>query len=50
LIGAHRDKEGAAKALGDYFLNAISEMQAISSEERMEKRYARLTSHGAYTE
>lgn len=50
LIGAHRDKEGAAKALGDYFLNAITEMQALSSEERMEKRYARLTSHGAYTE
>jgi acetyl-CoA carboxylase carboxyl transferase subunit alpha len=50
LIGAHRDKEGAAKALGDYFLNAIAEMQAISSEERMAKRYTRLTSHGAYTE
>ena len=50
LIGAHRDKEGAAKALGDYFLSAVEDLTAMSSEERMEKRYTRLTSHGAYTE
>ncbi len=50
LIGAHRDKEGAAKAMGDYFLNTVAELQAMGTEERMEKRYARLTSHGAYTE
>jgi len=50
LIGAHRDKEGAAKALGDYFLTAVAELRAMSSEERMEKRYARLTSHGAFAE
>jgi acetyl-CoA carboxylase carboxyl transferase subunit alpha len=50
LIGAHRDKEGAAKALGDYFLNAVAEMSEISSDERMSKRYDRLTSQGAYAE
>ncbi|MDF1880558.1 acetyl-CoA carboxylase carboxyl transferase subunit alpha [Sulfurimonas sp. MAG313] len=50
LIGAHRDKEGAAKALGDYFLNSVEELYAMSSEERMQKRYERLTSHGEYTE
>jgi len=50
LIGAHRDKEGAAKAMGDYFLASIAELQAMSSEERMEKRYARLTSHGEFSE
>lgn len=50
LIGAHRDKEGTAKALGDYFLNTVAELSAMSSEERLEKRYARLTSHGEFTE
>jgi len=50
LIGAHRDKEGAAKALGDYFLSSVAELQAMSSEERMQKRYARLTSHGEFSE
>lgn len=50
LIGAHRDKEGAAKALGDYFLDTVKALQAMSSEERMEKRYTRLVSHGAYSE
>lgn len=50
LIGAHRDKEGAAKALGDYFLDTIKTLQDMSSEVRMEKRYTRLVSHGAYSE
>ena len=50
LIGAHRDKEGAAKALGDYFLSALQEMNTMTDEERMQKRYDRLTSHGAFTE
>jgi len=50
LIGAHRDKEGAAKALGDYFLSALQEMNTMTDEERMQKRYNRLTSHGAFTE
>ena len=43
LIGAHRDKEGAAKALGDYFLSALQEMNTMTDEERMQKRYNRLT-------
>ena len=50
LIGAHRDKEGAAKALGDYFLSAVAQMNTMTDEERMQKRYTRLTSHGAFTE
>ena len=50
LIGAHRDKEGAAKVLGDYFLDTLKTLQAMSNEERMEKRYTRLVSHGAYSE
>ena len=50
LIGAHRDKEGAAKALGDYFLNKLQELRAMSDEERMEKRYERLVSIGEFSE
>lgn len=50
LIGAHRNKEGAADAIGDYFLKSVEELSALSEEERMEKRYNRLTSIGAYAE
>ncbi len=50
LIGAHRDKDGAAKAIADYFLNSLKELREISSDERMEARYTKLTSAGAYAE
>ncbi|WP_345979533.1 acetyl-CoA carboxylase carboxyl transferase subunit alpha [Sulfurimonas sp. HSL3-2] len=50
LIGAHRDKEGAAKALGDYFLNKLQELRSMSDEERMQKRYERLVSIGEFSE
>ncbi len=50
LIGAHRDKEGAAKALGDYFLGELQTLRELSSAERMQKRYERLTGIGAYAE
>ena len=50
LIGAHRNKEGAATAMGDYFLSTVAELQAMESEERMQKRYERLTSHGEFSE
>jgi len=50
LIGAHRDKEGAAKALKDYYLSSIKELQNLPDEERMQKRYDKLTSVGAFLE
>jgi acetyl-CoA carboxylase carboxyl transferase subunit alpha len=50
LIGAQRDKEGAAKAIGSYFLENLETLRAMSDEERMQKRYERLTGIGAYTE
>lgn len=50
LIGAHRDKEGAAKALGEYFLNRLQELRAMNDEERMQKRYDRLVSIGEFSE
>lgn len=50
LIGAHRDKVGSARALGDYFLNELKTLRALSPEERMDLRYNKLVSVGAYLE
>ena len=50
LIGAHREKEAAAHAIGDYFLSELKKLKAMSEDERMEARYNRLTSHGAFSE
>ena len=50
LVGAHRDKESAIKALGDYFIKSLEEMDKMSQEERLQKRYERILSHGAYEE
>ena len=50
LIGAHRDKEGAAKALKEYYVSQIKELQSLDEEERMAKRYEKLTKVGAFKE
>jgi acetyl-CoA carboxylase carboxyl transferase subunit alpha len=50
LIGAHRDKEKAAAAIGDYFLTELSKLRAMGNEERMEARYKKLVGVGAYSE
>ncbi len=50
LIGAHRDKEGAAKALKEYYLTEVKKLQEMPLQERLDKRYEKLTSVGAYKE
>jgi acetyl-CoA carboxylase carboxyl transferase subunit alpha len=50
LIGAHRDKDAAAAAIADYFLSEVSKLREMSDEERMDARYKKLTSAGAYAE
>jgi len=50
LIGAHRDKEGAAKAIGDYFITSLKALRGMSDRERLDARYAKLVGHGAFTE
>ncbi|SFV59283.1 Acetyl-coenzyme A carboxyl transferase alpha chain [hydrothermal vent metagenome] len=50
LIGAHRDKEGAAKALKEYYLQEVAKLKALNTQERMEQRYNKLTSVGAFKE
>ncbi len=48
LVGAHRDKESAIKALGAYYIQSLEEMDLLSQKERLDKRYERILSHGAY--
>ena len=48
LIGAHRDKENAVKALGDYFLDSVKELESLTKEERDQKRYDKLMSLGSF--
>jgi len=50
LIGAHRDKDGAAAAIGEYFLTELTKLRGMSSQERMEARYKKLTGIGAFSE
>ncbi len=50
IIGAHRDKEGAAEAIKTYFLDSISEFNTMSEEERLSKRYEKLMSLGRFEE
>lgn len=50
LIGAHRDKEGAASALKNYFMTQVNDLRQLSDVERLEKRYARLVGVGQFTE
>jgi len=49
LIGAHRDKEEAIEVLGDYFIDSVKEVNALSKEERNKKRYDRLISLGSFS-
>ncbi len=50
LIGAHREKEKAAEVLKEYFLKEVKKLKEMSSEERMDARYAKLTKPGAFKE
>ncbi|WP_457748431.1 acetyl-CoA carboxylase carboxyl transferase subunit alpha [Sulfurimonas sp.] len=50
LIGAHREKEKAAEVLKEYFLKEVKQLKAMSEEERMDVRYAKLTKPGAFKE
>lgn len=50
LIGAHRDKNGAADALKSYFMAQVTALRTLSDAERLDKRYDRLVSVGRYSE
>ncbi len=48
LIGAHRQKKEAYKAVGDYIIDSINELKGLSLEERKAKRYEKLMSLGSF--
>lgn len=50
LIGAHRDKVGAADALKNYFISQLTQLRTLSDEERLDQRYNRLVSVGRFSE
>lgn len=50
IIGAHRDKEGAAEAIKEYFLKSISELGSLDMNAMMNKRYEKLMSLGRFEE
>lgn len=50
MIGAHRDKAGAAAAMKSYILEKINELSNYSGSERRKQRYDRLTGIGAFSE
>lgn len=50
LIGAHRDKAGAADALKSYFLSQVAQLRTLSDTERLDQRYSRLVGVGRFTE
>ncbi len=48
LIGAHRQRKEAIESLKSYFLDNVNALKALSDEERLEKRYQKLISAGAF--
>ncbi len=50
LIGAHRDRDGAASVIADYFIDELAKLRSMSEDERMEARYNKLVKPGAFKE
>ncbi|MCI6988110.1 MAG: acetyl-CoA carboxylase carboxyl transferase subunit alpha [Campylobacter sp.] len=49
-MGAHRDKDGAALELANYFIKALDELNKLSIDELIEKRVQKLLKIGAFKE
>jgi acetyl-CoA carboxylase carboxyl transferase subunit alpha len=50
LIGAHRNKQEAARVVKKYFLENVKKLRELSIDEMLEQRYQKLVAVGAYTE
>lgn len=50
LTGAHRNKEIAITEVGTYIINTLQSLDKMSDNERLERRYERIMSIGAYEE
>ena len=50
INGAHRDQDGAAKALANYFISELAELEKLDINELVAKRIDKILSIGAYEE
>ena len=50
LIGAHRQKDEAIKALGDYFLDSLKELKKLTPAQRHQLKYEKLMNLGRFEE
>ncbi|HIP02847.1 MAG TPA: acetyl-CoA carboxylase carboxyl transferase subunit alpha [Campylobacterales bacterium] len=48
--GGHRDKAGAILVLKKYFLDTVEELEKLDDETRLDNRYKKLISIGAYVD
>ena len=48
LIGAHRQKDEAIKALGNYFLSSLEELKQLTPAQRYQKKYEKLMNLGSF--
>lgn len=49
-MGAHRDKEGAAKIVGDYILEKLAELEKLSTDELVSERRKKILNLGVFKE
>ena len=50
LIGAHREKDEAIKALGEYFIKSLEELKGMTSAQRHQAKYEKLMALGSFDE
>lgn len=50
IEGGHRDRKGAILALKKYFLDSVDALEKLDDMERLNLRYEKLTSIGAFTD
>lgn len=50
IMGAHRDKDSAINHIGKYIMQTLTSLDELTDDERLNKRYERLMSFGAFEE
>ena len=50
LIGAHRQKEKAIQALGEYFLKTLKKLKKLTPAQRYQMKYEKIMNLGEYTQ
>ena len=49
-MGAHRDKDAAAKAVGNYIIEKLNELEKIPLDEILRKRKEKILNTGVFEE